>query len=156
MPWFWSIVIMGLEIDSMILVFCVILSFSGQVWRSIEVSSSLKYGVMQHRKPFRWGKDRHRMLRKGEKSVCMFQKSYLMNLRNWWLKCSKKIFRTCNEDPLEKAVFMSCLFWNERVCFSKKTTVIFTVTKDLPKKPLILDLFSRCLPFTVLWHLCLF
>lgn len=43
---------MGLEIDSMILVFCVILSFSGQVRMYIEVSSSLKYGVMQHRKPF--------------------------------------------------------------------------------------------------------
>lgn len=43
---------MGLEIDSMILVFCVILRFSGQVRMCIEVSSSLKYGVMQHRKPF--------------------------------------------------------------------------------------------------------
>lgn len=43
---------MGLEIDSVILVFCVILSFSGQVRMYIEVSSSLEYGVMQHRKPF--------------------------------------------------------------------------------------------------------
>lgn len=45
-------VIMGLEIDSVVVIFCVILSFSGQVRMYIEVSSSLKYGVMQRRKPF--------------------------------------------------------------------------------------------------------
>lgn len=151
MPRFWSIVIMGLEIDSMNLVFCAILGFSGQVRMYIEVSSSLKYGVMWHRKPFDRVKISTECLEKKKKWVCMFQKSYLMNLRNWWLKCSKKIFRNCNEDPLEKAVFMSCLFWNETVSFSQKTAVIFTVTKDLLKKPLILDLFSRCLLFTILW-----
>lgn len=43
---------MDLEIDSMILVSCVMLGFSGQVRMYIEVASSLKYGVMQHRKPF--------------------------------------------------------------------------------------------------------
>lgn len=43
---------MGLEIDSMVLVFCVILSFSGQVRMYVEVSSSLKYAVLQCRKLF--------------------------------------------------------------------------------------------------------
>lgn len=65
---------MSLEIDSMILVFCVILSFSGQVRMYIEVSSSLKYGVMQHRKPF----DGVKISTEKKK----WEKSYLMNLRN--------------------------------------------------------------------------
>lgn len=61
---------MGLEIDSMILVFCVILSFSGQVRMYVEVSSSLKYGVRQHRKPFDGGKISTKYLEKKKGSVC--------------------------------------------------------------------------------------
>lgn len=73
---------MGLEIDSVVVIFCVILSFSGQVKMCIEVSSSLKYGVMQRRKPFDGVKISIECLEKKKKWVCTFQKSYLMNLRN--------------------------------------------------------------------------
>lgn len=67
---------MGLEIDSMILVFCVILSFSGQVRMYVEVSSSLKYGVRQHRKPFDGGKISTKYL---EKKKGLYVSEILLN-----------------------------------------------------------------------------
>lgn len=72
----------------------------------------------------------------------MFQESHLMNLRNWWLRCSKKNFRNCSEDPLEKPVFMSCLFWNQAVLAKRQQSYLLS-QKDLPKKPLILDLLWK-------------